>query len=66
VDRLLQRLRELDRDKFEGLIFQLLRERYPGADIKRVDGAGGDEGVDTFKGSRRCEGPLPFSPELLS
>lgn len=50
MDALLQRLKELDRDKFEGLIFHLLRERYPGSDIHRVDGAGGDEGVDTFLG----------------
>lgn len=51
MDALLQRLKELDRDRFEGLVFQLLRERYPGADIHRVDGVGGDEGVDTFMGS---------------
>lgn len=51
MDALLQRLKELDRDKFEGLIFQLLCERYPGAGIHRVDGAGGDEGVDTFMGN---------------
>jgi hypothetical protein len=40
MDALLQRLKELDRDRFEGLVFQLLCERYPGAGIHRVDGAG--------------------------
>lgn len=47
---LYQRLKELDGGKFEELCFHLLKERYPGSAIRRVDGKGGDEGVDHFEG----------------
>lgn len=45
-----QRLRELGKEKFESLVHQILLKKYPGAGIKRCDGTGGDEGVDSFSG----------------
>jgi hypothetical protein len=45
-----QRLRELDKDSFESFVHQYLTTKYPGAGIKKVDGAGGDAGVDSFSG----------------
>lgn len=50
MDSLRQRLKELDRDKFEDLIFMLLKARHPDANIRKVEGAGGDQGIDTFLG----------------
>lgn len=47
---LYQRLKELDSKSFEQLGFQLLRERHPSANIRRVEGASGDQGVDAFQG----------------
>lgn len=47
---LYQRLKELDRDRFEQLCFHLLRAKYPHAGIRRVDGKAGDEGMDSFAG----------------
>jgi hypothetical protein len=46
-----QQLRDLSKEKFESLIHQLLDAKYPGADIKRVDGSGGDKGIDSFRGT---------------
>jgi hypothetical protein len=43
-------LRELSKEQFESLIHQFLMAKYPTADIKRVDGTGGDEGIDSFSG----------------
>jgi len=45
-----QRLRELGKEKFESLVHQMLLKKYPGAGIKRCDGTGGDEGIDSFSG----------------
>jgi hypothetical protein len=50
INDLYQRLKALDPKTFERLCFQLLRERHPGVEIKAVDGAAGDEGVDVFTG----------------
>jgi hypothetical protein len=50
MDSLRQRLKELDRDKFEDLVFMLLKARHPDANIRKVEGAGGDQGIDTFMG----------------
>jgi len=50
VNALYQRLKELDTDSFERLCFHLLKERHPTANVRRVEGAGGDEGVDSFLG----------------
>ncbi|HWR36269.1 MAG TPA: restriction endonuclease [Clostridia bacterium] len=50
MDSLRQRLKELDRDKFEDLVFMLLTARHPDANIRKVEGAGGDQGIDAFIG----------------
>jgi hypothetical protein len=50
MQALLQRLKELDNKTFEQFCFHLLKEQYPGIDIRPVQGAGGDEGVDLFSG----------------
>lgn len=47
---LLQQLRELSKEAFEEFVHQYLNSRYPRADIKRVEGSGGDEGIDSFSG----------------
>ena len=44
------RLKEMDSETFERFCFQLLAERHPGAQLRRVEGAGGDKGVDIFAG----------------
>ena len=41
----------MSKDDFESLVDQLLQAKYPSAGITRVDGAGGDEGIDSFHGS---------------
>ena len=50
MDALRQRLKELDRDKFEELCCCLLDVRHPTANIRKVAGASGDCGVDAFTG----------------
>jgi hypothetical protein len=50
MQALLQRLKELNPKAFEQFCFHLLKERYPGVDIHRVDGSAGDDGVDLFSG----------------
>lgn len=50
MDTLRQRLKELDRDKFEELTFCLIKASHPDANIHHVDGSSGDQGVDTFAG----------------
>ena len=47
---LYQRLKELDPDTFEKLCFHLVKARFPGVEIRHVDGAAGDEGLDLFLG----------------
>jgi hypothetical protein len=46
-----QELRGFDKAKFESFVQQYLWAQYPGAGIKQVDGAGGDGGIDSFKGT---------------
>lgn len=46
-----QQLRGLSKENFESFVHQFLVARYPGAEIKRVDGAGGDAGIDSFQGN---------------
>ena len=48
---LYQRLKELDSDTFEKLCFHVVKARFPGAEIRHVHGAAGDEGLDLFLGS---------------
>jgi hypothetical protein len=50
MQEFIQRLKELDRNRFEQFCFHLLKEQYPGTELHRVQGEGGDEGVDFFQG----------------
>jgi hypothetical protein len=50
VSELQQLLQLLGKEQFESLVHQALLAKYPGADIKKVDGSGGDEGIDSFSG----------------
>jgi len=50
INALLQSLKALDPHTFEQLIFQLLKARYPGVDIKHIDGTAGDQGLDVISG----------------
>ncbi len=50
VHSLYQRLKELDWDTFQRFSFQLLSEKHPGLEIRHVEGAGGDRGIDFFLG----------------
>ncbi len=43
-------LKALDAHQFELLITQLLKSRYPGVDIKHIEGKGGDAGLDIISG----------------
>jgi hypothetical protein len=47
---LYQRLKELDPNTFEKLVFHLLKERHLGIEIRHVEGGGGDQGIDSFSG----------------
>jgi len=51
MDSLYQRLKELDPDTFHKLCFHLLKERHPDLDLRQVEGASGDEGLDIFAGN---------------
>ncbi len=50
MDSLYQRLKEMDPDTFQRFCAQLLKERHPGQEIRHVEGASGDEGLDVFAG----------------
>ena len=50
MDSLYQRLKEMDPDTFQRFCFQLLKERHPEQDIRHVEGASGDRGLDVFAG----------------
>ena len=50
MDSLCQRLKELNPDAFQKLCFHILKERHPGLQVRHVEGAGGDEGLDVFAG----------------
>ena len=51
MNALYQRLKEISKDDFESLMDQLLQAKYPTADVTRVEGTGGDEGIDNFQGN---------------
>jgi hypothetical protein len=46
-----QQLRELSKERFESFVHQYLVANYPNAGIQRVDGIGGDTGIDSFSGT---------------
>jgi hypothetical protein len=50
MNALYQRLKELDADTFQRFCAQLLKERHPGVEIRHVEGASGDMGLDVFTG----------------
>jgi hypothetical protein len=50
MDSLYQRLKELKPDAFQKLCFHILKERHTGLQVRHVEGAGGDEGLDVFAG----------------
>lgn len=54
MDLLAQHLKGLDSKTFHQLCFQLLAEKYPSANIRYVEGASGDEGLDLFRGDLAC------------
>src|SRR6059058_3168779 len=41
----------MDEHTFEEFIHQVLITRYPSAGIKKVEGVGGDQGIDCFAGT---------------
>ena len=45
-----QPLLRLSKENFESLVHQVLVAKYPNAGIKKVEGSGGDQGVDSFSG----------------
>jgi hypothetical protein len=51
-----QEIRLMDDKTFESFVYQVLSARYPNAGIKKVDGSGGDQGIDAFQGTL-AEGP---------
>jgi len=50
MNALYQRLRDLEPKTFEDLCFQIISARHPGANVTRVNDAGGDKGIDFFQG----------------
>jgi hypothetical protein len=46
-----RQLRDLGKDIFESFVHQYLTSAFPAAGIKRADGSGGDDGIDSFSGS---------------
>lgn len=46
----------MDDKTFESFVYQVLKARYPNAGIKKVDGSGGDQGIDAFQGTL-ADGP---------
>jgi hypothetical protein len=50
MDSLYLHLKGLDPHAFQTLCFHILKERHPGLEIKHVEGASGDEGIDVFAG----------------
>jgi hypothetical protein len=51
MNSLYQQLREMDPDQFQRFCAQLLKEMHPGQEIKHIEGAAGDEGIDVFRGT---------------
>jgi hypothetical protein len=51
MTELMQALRDMSRDRFELFVHQFLRARYPAANITKIAGDGGDQGIDSFSGT---------------
>lgn len=54
---LARHLKDLGPERFHQLCFHILKAKYPGADVKFVEGAGGDKGLDVFSG-QLSDGPV--------
>jgi hypothetical protein len=52
VHPIYQRLKELDPNTFEKLCFHLVKARFPGEEIRHVDGSAGDAGLDLCWGEQ--------------
>ena len=50
MDSLVRSLKEMDPNTFQQFCFQLMAEKYPSANVRYVEGASGDEGLDLFCG----------------
>lgn len=50
MSALYQRLKELDPERFQQLVAQLLQDKHPNSDIKHVATGGSDKGIDLFQG----------------
>ena len=51
MTELMQALRDLSRDGFELFVHHFLRVRYPTANVTKIAGDGGDQGIDSFSGT---------------
>jgi len=51
MNALRQRLKELDSSSFESLVFDILKDRHPTLEVKKVQGESGDLGLDVFAGA---------------
>jgi hypothetical protein len=58
-------IKALDEGTFESLVHQILLAKYPGAGIKKVEGTGGDEGIDSFEG-KLANGPAVWQCKHFS
>ena len=54
MDSLVRSLREIDPNTFQQLCFQLMAAKYPSANVRYVEGASGDQGLDLFCGDLTC------------
>src|SRR5229473_6803929 len=50
MDSLVKRIKDLDQTAFQQLCFHLMFEKYRSANVRYVEGAAGDEGLDLFTG----------------
>ncbi len=55
----------LSPEHFEHFVFHLLQAKYPTAGIRKVDGSGGDQGVDTFAG-KLSSGPAIWQAKAFA
>lgn len=62
---LAKEIAQLSPDHFEAFVFHALRAKYPGANIIKVDGSGGDAGIDLFSGSL-SSGPAIWQVKAFS
>jgi hypothetical protein len=65
IEQLELSLRSLGPRKFEQFCFDLLKAKYPGREIRRVEGSAGDEGIDVFSGELEC-GPTIWQCKSFS